>query len=176
MGMQIIADSGDILFATENGYGKKVAVHDFRVAHRGGLGVRTIPTTGRNGNVIGLVIVRENSDVLLIDKAGKIIRLPATEIRTMGRQAKGVRLIRLDAGQQLASIVSFDQREEVSDNDDEPPLISAHVAQVIKAAGVSLDAIAEKVDTVASEEESEQQDFDVEPEDDFEEDDTFIMF
>ena len=45
---------GDILFATADGYGKRVKVDDFRVAHRGGFGVRTIPTTGRNGNVIGL--------------------------------------------------------------------------------------------------------------------------
>ncbi|MFI5333366.1 MAG: DNA gyrase subunit A, partial [Candidatus Babeliales bacterium] len=91
IGMEIISDGGDLLFATENGYGKRVSVADFRVAHRGGMGVRTIPTSGRNGQVIGLAIVYENSHILLIDLAGKIIRLSPAEIRTMGRQAQGVR-------------------------------------------------------------------------------------
>jgi DNA gyrase subunit A len=102
---------GDILFATEHGYGKKVDVNDFRVAHRGGMGVRTIPTDERNGQVIGLAIVSEESEILLIDKAGKIIRVAASEIRAMGRQAKGVRLIRLDEEQVLASLVAFTQQD-----------------------------------------------------------------
>ena len=95
VGMEVISDHGDILFATENGYGKRVSIADFRVAHRGGFGVRTIPTDKRNGLVIGLAHVTDKSNLLLIDQAGKIIRLPSNEVRTMGRQAKGVRLIRL---------------------------------------------------------------------------------
>jgi len=119
VGMEVIADGEDILFATENGYGKKVGVADFRIAHRGGIGVRTIPTDGRNGLVIGLALVNNQSELLLIDEAGKIIRLPATEIRTMGRQAKGVRLIRLDDGQKLAAMFAFDQASEASNNNDD---------------------------------------------------------
>jgi len=112
VGMEVISDpSMDILFATENGYGKRVRIEDFRVAHRGGYGVRTIPTTARNGKVIGLVKVSDSSSILLVDIAGKIIRLPSTEIRTMGRQAAGVRLIRLDEGQKLASIFAIDENE-----------------------------------------------------------------
>jgi len=113
VGMEVIgaAEDGDILFATENGYGKKVRFEDFRVAHRGGVGVRTIPTDKRNGLVVGLTIVHSNSDILLIDQAGKIIRLPGSEVRTMGRQAKGVRLIKLDDGQKLASIAAFEEHE-----------------------------------------------------------------
>jgi DNA gyrase subunit A len=111
VGMEVIFDHGDILFATENGYGKRVSIADFRVAHRSGLGVRTIPADKRNGKVIGLAHVTDKSNLLLIDQAGKIIRLPSTEVRTMGRQAKGVRLIRLDAGQKLSSIVAFEEDE-----------------------------------------------------------------
>lgn len=120
VGMEVIneQETGDILFATQNGYGKKVTINDFRVAHRGGMGVRTIPTDGRNGEVVGLTIVRLNSDILLIDHAGKIIRLPAAEVRTMGRQAKGVRLIRLDEGQKLASIASIEESREGGSADD----------------------------------------------------------
>jgi len=111
VGMEVITDHGDILFATENGYGKKVRIKDFRVAHRGGVGVRTIPTTKRNGPVIGLAIVYENSNILLIDQVGKIIRLATKEVRAMGRQAKGVRLIKLDKNQKLASVVAFEEEE-----------------------------------------------------------------
>lgn len=115
VGMEVVSDGGDILFATINGYGKRVAIADFRLAHRGGVGVRTIPTDNRNGVVIGLAIVYEESNVLLIDQAGKIIRLSPTEIRTMGRQAKGVRLIKLDEGQKLASVVAFEEEEGSDD-------------------------------------------------------------
>lgn len=113
VGMEIIDDENkNILFATQNGYGKRTRVGDFRVAHRGGLGVRTIPTDRRNGEVVGLVIVSESSHILLIDDAGKIIHLLPKEVRTMGRQAKGVRLIRLDSGRRLVSIVAFDEDED----------------------------------------------------------------
>ncbi len=116
VGMEVISrDGGDILFSTENGYGKRVRIGDFRVAHRGGLGVKTIPTDKRNGPVIGLALVSEKSNILLIDKAGKIIRLSPKEIRAMGRQAKGVRLIRLDKDQKLASLVAFEEEENNSE-------------------------------------------------------------
>lgn len=107
VGMEVISDDRDLLFATSRGYGKRTRIADFRIAHRGGLGVRTIPTGTRNGHVIGIVRVDETSDILLIDKDGKIIRISPKEVRTMGRQASGVRLIRLDAKQELSSIVSF---------------------------------------------------------------------
>jgi len=119
VGMEVIGahEQGNILFATENGYGKKVQVEDFRVAHRGGFGVRTIPTDKRNGFVVGLTIVQKNSDILLIDQVGKIIRLPGSEVRTMGRQAKGVRLIKLDEGQVLSSIAAFEEHAQEGESE-----------------------------------------------------------
>ena len=112
VGMEIIDDENKtLLFATSNGYGKQTRVGDFRVAHRGGQGVRTIPTDHRNGDVVGLVIIGPDSHILLIDDNGKIIHLLPKEIRTMGRQAKGVRLIRLDEGRRLASVVAFESDE-----------------------------------------------------------------
>jgi DNA gyrase subunit A len=119
IGMEVISDHGEILFATENGYGKKVRIADFRVAHRGGMGVRTIPTDKRNGPVIGLTIVHDDSHILLIDQAGKIICLSAKDIRAMGRQAKGVRLIRLDTEQKLHNVVAFEGGEDVQDSADD---------------------------------------------------------
>ncbi len=115
VGMEVISDDRDILFATARGYGKRVKAEDFRVAHRGGYGVRTIPTTERNGHVIGLAVVGENSNVLLIDTTGKMIRLSPSEIRTMGRQAKGVRLIKLDEEQRVSSVISFEEENHNHD-------------------------------------------------------------
>lgn len=116
VGMVIADGVGEILFATQKGYGKRVDLNDFRVAHRGGVGVRTIPTDTRNGEVIGLVKVSPQSNILLIDAAGKIIRLSPQEVRTMGRQAKGVRLIRLEDGQSLSSVAAFEEEERGADD------------------------------------------------------------
>lgn len=112
VGMEVIdGNKGELLFVTSHGFGKRVHIADFRLAHRGGVGVRTIPTDKRNGQVIGLAFIEEHSHILLIDHAGKIIRLSPKEIRTMGRQAKGVRLVRLDEGQEVSAVVAFEGQE-----------------------------------------------------------------
>ncbi len=115
VGLEVIPESSDLLFATSKGYGKRVKVTDFRVAHRGGLGVRTIPCDTRNGMVIGLERVTDESHVLLIDTNGKVIRLSPQEIRTMGRQAKGVRLVRLSDKQHLSAMLAFDSSDDEVD-------------------------------------------------------------
>ncbi len=150
VGMEIIDDEEkNLLFATAQGYGKRTRVGDFRVAHRGGMGVRTIPTDRRNGDVVGLVIVSEESHILLIDDVGKIIHLLPKEVRTMGRQAKGVRLIRLDDGRRLASIVAFEgdtegENPEGSDSDggvqEEQAAAAPKVSPRIKVDGLEDDA------------------------------------
>ena len=76
------------------------------------LSVRTIPTNKRNGEVVGLALVSNDSSVLLIDQSGKIIRLMPEEIRTMGRQAQGVRLIRLDDDQKVGAVFAFTEETE----------------------------------------------------------------
>ncbi|MCG2756101.1 DNA gyrase subunit A [Candidatus Dependentiae bacterium] len=138
VGMEIVPATNEethsLLFATENGYGKQVSVTDFRVAHRGGVGVRTIPTDKRNGSVIGLIQVSPEHNILLIDNNGKIIRLSPKEIRTMGRQAKGVRLVRLDTNQYLSTIAAF---EESNDENSEKEAVAV-----------------KKIDTVVSSDES----------------------
>lgn len=130
VGMEVVSEDSDILFVTEGGFGKRVRVADFRIAHRGGYGVRTIPTEGRNGRVIGLAVVDDNSHVLLIDIHGKIIRLSPKEIRTMGRQAKGVRLIRLEEDRHLAAIAVFQGSPE--GNDEGAPGSDADPIQAVQ--------------------------------------------
>ncbi len=122
VGMEVVSMDDELLFVTERGYGKRVKVADFRVTHRGGFGVRTIPTDRRNGEAIGLAVVDDESNVLLIDIQGKIIRLAPTEIRTMGRQAKGVRLIRLEEGRSLAAVSAFPgDGQSVDETETEEP-------------------------------------------------------
>lgn len=179
VGMEVIPDeSKDILFATARGYGKRVAVKDFRVAHRGGLGVRTIPTDERNGGVIGLTLVDDNSSLLLIDEAGKIIRLSPKEIRTMGRQAKGVRLIRLEPEQRLANVVAFEEPE--SEDLNGLPESGAEVKAALKADDMDTAHVAIELDPVEQQEYIELESYDDEevsiedPEDD-DEFDTLIV-
>jgi DNA gyrase subunit A len=123
VGLEVLHGPTDLLFATSQGYGKRVSLDEFRVAHRGGLGVRTIPTGGRNGTVIGLAQVSDNSEILLIDTNGKVIRLSPQEVRSMGRQAKGVRLVRLDEGQALSALLAFEPDVEIQSIDSSAPLL-----------------------------------------------------
>lgn len=133
VGLETIADDalGGLLFATSQGYGKQTKVQDFRVSHRGGMGVRTIPTGGRNGDVIGLAQVTEESEILLIDTNGKIIRLSPQEVRTMGRQAKGVRLVRLDAEQNLLALVAFEPQYDENEDAESQSQSTVQENQVI---------------------------------------------
>ncbi|MBL4587962.1 DNA gyrase subunit A, partial [Candidatus Babeliales bacterium] len=154
VGMQVIADDRDLLFATERGFGKRVAIANFRVAHRGGFGVRTIPVDKRNGKLIGVVRVGDESNILLIDDNGKIIRLSPQEVRTMGRQAKGVRLIRLDKKQIVSSVVSFeetdDEKELLLEADIDPTLEPVVIESTTDESIVDIDVVDEDGD--ASEE------------------------
>lgn len=115
IGALVVNEKQNILFVTENGFGKRVELARFRVTHRGGLGVRTIPTTGRNGFVVGLAMVDDETGLLLIEENGKIIRIAPHEIRTMGRQAKGVRLIRLDNDLKVAGVATLQAVNEQND-------------------------------------------------------------
>lgn len=110
--MEVVQQDAEMLIATEHGFGKRLRVNDFRIAHRGGMGVRAIPVNKRNGLVVGMVRVSEKSTILLIDAAGKIIRLRLSEVRTMGRQAQGVRLIRLEDEQRLVSIAVVEEESD----------------------------------------------------------------
>ena len=130
VGLEVLTGVTDLLFATSQGYGKRVSLEEFRVAHRGGLGVRTIPTGGRNGSVIGLARVSDESEILLIDTNGKVIRLSPQEVRSMGRQAKGVRLVRLDEKQELSALLAFEPEGDLSNPEPGlPELVSGPLAE-----------------------------------------------
>ncbi|MDH4031193.1 MAG: DNA gyrase subunit A [Chromatiales bacterium] len=108
----IIVGDGDILTATENGYGKRTAVSEFPVKGRGGKGVIAIQTTERNGKVVGALQVEESDEVVLISGAGTLVRTPVGEISMVGRNTQGVTLIRLDKGDSLVGMDVLQAEEE----------------------------------------------------------------
>ena len=98
------SDDGQILFATENGYGKRTRVSDFSVQGRGGQGVISIQTSERNGTVIGAIHISGDEEVMLISNSGTLVRTPVEDISILGRNTQGVTLIRLGENEQLVQI------------------------------------------------------------------------
>jgi len=101
-----------ILSVTENGYGKRTDAEEYRLISRGGKGVINVKTTERNGKVVAIMQVEEDSECMLISQYGKIIRLPNDQIRETGRNAQGVRLLHLDPGDRVAAAVVIPPEEK----------------------------------------------------------------
>lgn len=100
----IVAREGDVLTATENGYGKRTAMDEYRLSGRGGQGVISIQVSERNGKVVGAIQVNHEDEVMLISNKGTLVRVPAAEISLIGRNTQGVRLIQLGEGEALVSL------------------------------------------------------------------------
>jgi len=98
------ATQGDVLTATERGYGKRTATSDYPVHGRGGQGVISIQTSGRNGNVIGAVLVNHEDEIMLISDGGTLVRTRVSEISVLGRNTQGVKLISLDDSEKLVVV------------------------------------------------------------------------
>jgi DNA gyrase subunit A len=101
-----------ILSVTENGYGKRTPADEYRLQGRGGSGVINVKTTERNGKVVGIAQVTEESEVMLISQYGKIIRMDSSTIRESGRSAQGVRLLQMEPGDRVAAAVVIPPEEE----------------------------------------------------------------
>ncbi|TVQ70009.1 MAG: DNA gyrase subunit A [Chromatiaceae bacterium] len=100
----IIVDQGNILIATENGYGKRTSPDEFPLHGRGGQGVIAIQTGGRNGAVVGATLVGDDDQVMLITNGGTLVRTPIGDIPVLGRNTQGVRLIRLADDENLVEL------------------------------------------------------------------------
>jgi len=92
-----------ILSVTENGYGKRTDVDEYRLISRGGKGVINVKTTARNGRVVSIMLVNEKSEVMVISQFGKIIRIDTKTVRECGRSSQGVRLLHMEEGDRLAA-------------------------------------------------------------------------
>jgi DNA gyrase subunit A len=105
-----------ILSVTEQGYGKRTPVEEYRLQSRGGKGVINVKTTSKNGNVVGIMLVDETSEAMLISQFGKIIRIDTKTIREAGRSTQGVRLLHLEEGDRVASAVVLQEKAEEDTN------------------------------------------------------------
>lgn len=109
--------SGTVLVVSEKGYGKRTAVEEYRMTNRGGKGVKTINVTPKTGNLVGILNVTETDDLMITCKSGVTIRTAVSNISEQGRATQGVKLIRIDDGDEIAAIskiVKDDEEEAVA--------------------------------------------------------------
>ncbi len=120
VGMLSVNDmDSDILVVSENGYGKRSKLDDYRITNRGGKGVKTISITEKTGNLVSIKNVADGDDLMIINKSGIAIRMEVNSLRVMGRATQGVKLINLKDSDSIAAVakVVLDD-EEVQDIDD----------------------------------------------------------
>jgi DNA gyrase subunit A len=98
-----------VLVVSEKGFGKRTDIEDYRVTNRGGKGVKTLNITDKTGDLIGIKDVKDNDDLMIINKSGITIRMEVSELRVMGRATQGVRLIKLNDNDEIASIAKIDE-------------------------------------------------------------------
>jgi len=114
IGMITINESEtDVLVVSENGYGKRSSLEDYRITNRGGKGVKTISVTEKTGNLVAIKNVIDSDDLMIINKSGIAIRLAVENLRVMGRATQGVRLIKVRDGDAIAAVAKV-----MSDNED----------------------------------------------------------
>jgi len=112
IGMEpIVSKDVCLLAVTENGFGKRTEVEEYRVQTRGGKGVLTYKVTDKTGEVVGIKIVNENDDIILISSDGTIIRISVKDVSVLGRNTQGVTLMRMPENVQLVSIAKVTEEE-----------------------------------------------------------------
>lgn len=112
VGMDIIEEDHDVLIVTEKGYGKRTPIDEYRIQNRGGKGIKTCNITERNGNLVALKVVGNNHDIMIITVSGVIIRTQVEGISTTGRNTQGVTLIRVNEGEEVATVARVDINED----------------------------------------------------------------
>jgi DNA gyrase subunit A len=110
--MEVVDAGGTLMTVTERGYGKRTEIEEYRVQSRGGYGVINIATSDRNGEVVGIAYLQEDDEMLLITQQGKIIRMPASSVRVIGRATQGVRLIELEGDDRVVSVARLAEKDD----------------------------------------------------------------
>ena len=105
-----------MLVVSEKGYGKRTAVDEYRFTNRGGKGVKTINITPKTGKLVGMLEVSEKEDLVITCKSGVTIRMKVADISEQGRATQGVKLIRLDEGDEIAAITKIEDQAVVAEN------------------------------------------------------------
>ena len=102
----------DILVVSENGYGKRTNLEDYRITNRGGKGVKTLQITEKTGKLIAIKAVCDDNDLMIINRSGLTIRIPVSDVRLSGRATQGVKVINLRSGDSIASVIPVPKSEE----------------------------------------------------------------
>ena len=109
--MEVLRPGGTILSVTEQGYGKRTELEEYRIQSRGGVGIINIQTSDRNGKVVGIIQVTDDDELMVITQQGKILRMASKDIRTIGRSTQGVRLIDTEGDDLAVSIVRLAEKD-----------------------------------------------------------------
>ncbi|EES74330.1 DNA gyrase, A subunit [Paenibacillus sp. oral taxon 786 str. D14] len=112
IGMDVVVPGQDVLIVTANGYGKRTPISEYRTQSRGGKGIKTINVTEKNGTVVGLKVVKDEEDLMIITASGTLIRTSMEGISTMGRNTQGVKLINIREDDTVATVCRTDKSEE----------------------------------------------------------------
>jgi len=110
--MEVVSDDGTLLTVCEKGFGKRTEVAEYRRQTRGGIGLKNVQTSDRNGLVIGIECVTDQHELLLVTEQGQIIRMKAGDLRPIGRDTQGVKLMDLAEGDRLVSIAALEEPED----------------------------------------------------------------
>jgi DNA gyrase subunit A len=153
IGMVVIKREGTLLTVTEHGYGKRSAIADYRVTNRGGKGVINIKTSDRNGEVVAVKEVVDNDELLLITQQGIVNRISVEQIRSIGRNTQGVRLIHLEKSDRLVDVARFAEGKEDSNGNGKNGNGNGHEpAAAIEQSDLELEESAEPPDDDGGEE------------------------
>jgi DNA gyrase subunit A len=120
VGVSRLTGVGRLLAVTENGYGKRVELDEYRTQNRGGKGLISYATNEKTGKVAGIRVVEDTDDALFISSDGVIIRVPVTEIPVYSRYAQGVRVMRVAEGTQVVTVAHAPHEDEEEDDTDIP--------------------------------------------------------
>jgi DNA gyrase subunit A len=119
IGMVSVNDaSTDILVVSENGYGKRSSLDDYRITNRGGKGVKTISITDKTGDLVAIKNVSDENDLMIINKSGIAIRMSVESLRVMGRATQGVKLINLKGDDQIAAVAKVMKEEDTIEENE----------------------------------------------------------
>ncbi|SFQ26237.1 DNA gyrase subunit A [Caldicoprobacter faecalis] len=115
IGMELVKEGAYVLSISENGYGKKTAVDEYRVQGRGGKGIITMNVTKKTGKLVALKVVTDDDDLMIINSEGTVIRIDSREIASTGRNTQGVMLMKLDGGVSVVSVARVKRSEDSED-------------------------------------------------------------
>ncbi|MBK0381844.1 DNA gyrase subunit A [Pedobacter sp. SD-b] len=145
--ISVESNESTILVVSENGYGKRTDVDDYRVTNRGGKGVKTINVTEKTGKLVSIKDVTDKDDLMIINRSGIVIRIAMSSLRVMGRATQGVRLITLKGNDAIASVAKVE-------HDDEEAIDES----VIVTDGEILDIVEESLEDMSDETEPDEED------------------